>query len=159
MLTTTRMRARRIAQPAGTVEVPTALVLELVSASLASGTSIPRAFTAVGDSIEGPHGDYLARTGRSLLLGASWNEAWANPPETLAIIPKTLRYAWEFGAPSADSLAAAREASEKESLAGAKERAQRLGVSLVVPLGLCFLPAFIALAVIPIVATLAEQWF
>lgn len=152
-------RAHRMVDDAPEVPLPAAVIIELLSASLASGAAIPRALTAVGDSIEGHAGQFLSQAGRSLLLGAGWREAWEGAPQSLLIIPKTLRHSWEFGAPCAEALSAARSASEKEALTAAKERAQKLGVTLVVPLGLCFLPSFVALAVIPIVATLAEQWF
>ncbi|MDQ4104368.1 MAG: type II secretion system F family protein, partial [Actinomycetota bacterium] len=55
---------------------------------------------------------------------------------------------------AADMRASAREQSEV--------RAQRAGVLIAAPLGLCFLPAFLALGVIPVLIGLAAglvgQW-
>jgi pilus assembly protein TadC len=100
-------------------------------------------------------GTCLVRAGRSLLLGATWREAWEEAPAELRVLEEALVHAWEFGAPAAEALRSAREISEREALARAKAEAQRLGVRLVVPLGLCFLPSFILLAVVPLVAILA----
>jgi pilus assembly protein TadC len=155
----THMRAIHLTRQPEMPEVPLALVIELLSAAIASGASIPRALTAVGESLDSETGDALARVGRALLLGASWREAWHGTSDALDVLSKTLRYAWEFGAPCADALHAAREAAEREELTAAKERAQKLGVHLVVPLGLCFLPSFIVLSIIPLVVTLAGSWF
>jgi pilus assembly protein TadC len=35
--------------------------------------------------------------------------------------------------------------------------AQRAGVLITVPLGLCFLPAFVCLGIVPVIAGLAKQ--
>ena len=50
---------------------------------------------------------------------------------------------WERGG----SLRSGRQARDQEA-------AERLAVRLVVPLGLCHLPAFIALGIVPVVASL-----
>ena len=41
------------------------------------GASLPRALSAVGAAVGGQQGDELARGGAALLLGASWQSAWA----------------------------------------------------------------------------------
>ncbi|MDQ3055153.1 MAG: type II secretion system protein F, partial [Actinomycetota bacterium] len=38
-------------------------------------------------------------------------------------------------------------------------RAQRAGVALMAPLGLCFLPAFVCLGVVPVVVGIASRVF
>ena len=43
---------------------------------------------------------------------------------------------------------------ERESLAGAEDAARRVGVAAAVPLGICLLPAFMLLGVVPTVASL-----
>ncbi len=140
------------------VSVPISLVIELIAAGLHSGGSIPGVLVAVGENLKTNVGVALTRAGRSLLLGASWREAWNGAPRELRVVEEALVHAWEFGAPAAEALRSAREASEREALARAKVEAQRLGVMLVVPLGLCFLPSFILLAVVPLVVILAGGW-
>ena len=43
---------------------------------------------------------------------------------------------------------------ERESLARAEDAARRVGVAAAVPLGVCLLPAFLLLGVVPTVASL-----
>lgn len=148
-------RVRALRSTESGISVPTSLMIELIAAGLHSGGSIPRVLVAVGEAIETDVGTCLVRAGRSLLLGATWREAWEEAPAELRVLEEALVHAWEFGAPAAEALRSAREISEREALARAKAEAQRLGVRLVVPLGLCFLPSFILLAVVPLVAILA----
>uniref|UniRef100_UPI0025DFEAEA hypothetical protein n=1 Tax=uncultured Brevundimonas sp. TaxID=213418 RepID=UPI0025DFEAEA len=61
---------------AGGSRVDEALVLDLASAALACGASLPGALQALGEALEE---DELAVVGRALLLGADWDEAWDAP--------------------------------------------------------------------------------
>ena len=46
---------------------------------------------------------------------------------------------------------------ERESLARAEDAARRVGVSAAIPLGVCLLPAFLLLGVVPTVASLVAS--
>ena len=54
-------------------------------------------------------------------------------------------------------LHAAADAIRREAQDRSETAAARLGVWLVVPLGLCFLPAFFLIAVVPAVISLARE--
>jgi pilus assembly protein TadC len=126
---------------------------DLLAAVLRAGAPVDRAVSAVADALGGPLGERLDRVGRSLRLGAEPAEAWAH----LA------------GVPGADRLVAAavRSSASGGALAGALTRladdlrgdravtveaaAQRAGVLIVLPLGLCFLPAFVLAGLVPVV--------
>lgn len=150
-----RSRLRAIARvDSPEVDLPAALVIELVSTALASGTPIPRAFEVVGSAMDSDQGAGLAAVGRLLTLGATWTEAWLQGPRELFEIRDSLELSWSTGAPVAGLLASASARTRDRDLASAKARAQKLGVLVVLPLGLCFLPAFILLAIIPLLAHL-----
>lgn len=131
-----------------------ALVLDLAAAALGAGASLPGALSALGEALEEPE---LGVVGRALLLGATWDEAWRAPeapwcaPERLE---RCLRPGWEDGASPAPLLRASAEAVRQGRQAADEESAGRLAVRLVLPLGLCHLPAFVLLGVVPVVVSL-----
>lgn len=135
--------------------VDEALVLDLAGAALTAGASVPGCLSALGAALAEPE---LAMVGKALLLGGHWEEAWAVPQDDAWLARRRrlegcLRPGWEDGASpgpllvgSAASLRAGRSARDQEE-------AERLAVRLVVPLGLCHLPAFLALGVVPVVTS------
>ncbi|BCY05181.1 type II secretion system F family protein [Actinoplanes sp. L3-i22] len=132
---------------------------DLLAAALRAGAPVDRAAAAVADALGGPLGARMQRTARSLRLGAGPAEAWAH----LADVAGAERLA----------AAAVRSSASGGALAGALERlagdlradravaveaaAQRAGVLIVLPLGLCFLPAFLLAGLMPVlVAVLGD---
>jgi pilus assembly protein TadC len=61
------------------------------------------------------------------------------------------------GAPVADVLTRLSDDFRRAVRAASSAAAQRVGVQAVAPLGLCFLPAFVFLGIIPVVAGLAGE--
>lgn len=125
--------------------VDAVLVLHLVAAALRTGASIPRALAAVGTAAEQPT---LVRTGRLLLLGAAWEEAWGH--ESRSALAAALEPAWCDGANPLPLLEHAAASLRSRGHHRAKQAAARLGVRLVLPLGLCHLPAFVLIGVVPV---------
>lgn len=130
------------------------LVLDLVAAALHTGVSIPRALAAVGVVCGAPR---LERTGALLLLGADWEEVWGEDrewhdgsPVPHAALAQALEPAWCDGANPVPLLARATATLQARRDRAAREAAGRLGVRLVLPLGLCHLPAFVLIGVVPV---------
>lgn len=141
-----------------TADLP--LALDLLAACLAGGAALPAAADAVAGAVRGPCGVRLERVTAALAVGSSPGEAWSalaggQPDDPLAPAARVLARAAEGGTPAAS--AAARLAAEARAVsqAAGSEAARRLGVVVVVPLGLCFLPAFVLLGIVPAVAGLA----
>jgi hypothetical protein len=105
--------------------------------------------TAVDD--DGGVGAAMRRAGGALLLGATWTEAWADAPDALAPLADALEPAWVDGAAPGPLLRRAAASVRSTRHREAQEAAARLGVRLVLPLGLCFLPAFVLLGLVPVV--------
>lgn len=132
------------------------VVLELLEVAVGAGAPIPRALEAVGDAVGGEDGRALREVGAALVLGASWRAAWAGADQSgrLEAVTHALRGAWENGAAPGRALRAAGEAKRRESDRRTRTAAGQLGVRLVLPVGLCLLPAFVLIGLVPVFASL-----
>lgn len=151
----------------GHIEAPVsptdaAVLVELADAALRSGGSIPGTLIALGEAVGGADGGALARAGSVLVLGGSWDEAWLSPEArtvpragrasdgALRTLAEALEPAWVDGVPAGPLLRRAAERVRAGRSRHAREAAARLGVRLVLPLGLCYLPAFVLLGLVPV---------
>ena len=145
-----RRRSRRDPRHADPGPPDEAVLLDLVATALAAGVAVPVALDAVGEAVGTSDGDALRRVGAALALGASWADAWAGTaaPRTLAA---ALEPAWEDGVAAEPLLARAAARVRAERATRAREAAARLSARLVLPLGLCLLPSFVLLGLVPVV--------
>jgi Flp pilus assembly protein TadB len=134
-----------------------ALVLDLLAAALTAGTPPEHAMSAVASAVGGQAGHALDRVASRLRLGGAWDAAWADAPDTLDAVARALGLAVTTGAPTAELLRAAASDLRRRRHRQAQAAASRLAVRLVLPLGLCALPAFVAWAVVPVVLSLAGR--
>lgn len=154
MIVGRRVTARMVASATvPTSRVDEALVLDLAAAALACGASLPGALQALGEALEE---EELVVAGRALLLGADWDEAWNAPDneewrQRRRRLEGCLRPGWEDGASPAPLLTGTAASLRAGRRAADEEAAERLAVRLVLPLGLCHLPAFIVLGIAPVV--------
>ncbi len=124
-------RARRIDPTPG-------LALELVAVAVGGGGSLPAARSLVGDAL----GRYGPTQPRHQPSGRS------DPAERA--VTAVLLLATRSGAPPALLLRSEATRIRRDAVGAAQQRAAALGVWLMLPLGLCILPAFILLAVAPV---------
>ncbi|MDS1270020.1 type II secretion system F family protein [Lipingzhangella sp. LS1_29] len=135
------------------------IAVDLLVSAIRAGSHHAGALATVGTAIGGPLGASLERAARQLHLGARADEVWGrsgDPPE-LAALGRVLTRTGATGASPADALAAFAEECRDRLRAQYTARAQRVSVLVVLPLGLCFLPAFLLLGVLPFVVGLADQ--
>jgi pilus assembly protein TadC len=133
-----------------------ALVADLVAGCLAAGTLLPDAVAAAGEGAGGALGELCQAVASALRAGASPETTWAGwlADPRLAPIARTAVRTAHSGAATADELrrtAARLRVQRRSALQG---RVRQASVWIVVPLGLCFLPAFVLVAVVPLVAGL-----
>ena len=130
---------------------------DLLAACLRSGLPVPIAVRAVAQHMPSPAAAELSTIADRLALGADPHAAW-EVPETSPV--HKLARAARRSAHSGASLATVAQSVAAEVRAGALDlvaaRGQRAGVLITGPLGLCFLPAFLALGVVPVVIGLAS---
>ncbi|MBA9001889.1 type II secretion system F family protein [Thermomonospora cellulosilytica] len=147
-----RERGRRLA-----ADVPVAV--DLLAACLRGGVSWTEAAEAVADTIGGPLGEELRGVAARVRLGADPADAWlaltAEP--ALAALGRTVARAVDSGASLAPALTRIAADRRKQAHAAATARARAVGVYAVAPLGLCFLPAFVLLGIVPAVAGIARS--
>jgi pilus assembly protein TadC len=132
---------------------------DLLAVCLAAGTPVGAAVAAVGESVAGPLGVRLEATGALYRLGAAPRRAWAGTPPPVDALARTVVRAGESGSavvPALQRLAADRRSTERSHTEAAVRRA---GVWVLAPLGLCFLPAFLCLGVVPLVLGIAADVF
>lgn len=134
------------------------LAADLLAACIAAGAGPREAAEAVGESLGGPVGDRLARTAAELRLGGEPAEAWGRfgAIPGAAGLARCLERAGSTGAPAAEPVSRLAEGFRAERSRAAVARAQRAQVLITAPVGLCFLPAFLAVGVAPVVIGLAS---
>jgi Flp pilus assembly protein TadB len=135
------------------------LAAELMAACLAAGSGPEQAADAVGRSLGGPLGMRLIRTATELRLGAEPAEAWAHftaVPGSEGFV-RSMERAGAAGVPAVDQVTRLTAELRARRVREASVRARRVAVLVTGPLGLCFLPAFLAVGVAPVVMGLAES--
>ena len=134
----------------GDAGLPVPVVLELVCAALEAGlpteSALRAAFAVAGDEAGG----------HSLLGADAGRRTTAAPPQWIAMA-RALDLADRTGASAAVLLRSAASDERARRRAGVRLASGRLGVRLVLPLGLAVLPAFVLLGVAPVVLGLAER--
>jgi Flp pilus assembly protein TadB len=132
---------------------------DLMAACLRAGQPLSGTIDVTAEAVAGPLGDRLAWAGAQGRLGADPEEVWGvlaeEPP--LASLARAMIRAAQNGAPVADALTRLADDARHAARAASSAAARKVGVQAVAPLGLCFLPAFVVLGVVPVVAGLASQ--
>lgn len=140
-----------------TTQLP--ITADLLAACLAAGSTPGGAAEAVGRALEGPLGERLVRAAGQLRLGADPAAVWQRFGELpgSAGLSRCMERAGMSGAPAVEPVTrvAAELRAERARLGAA--RARRAAVLVTGPLGLCFLPAFLAVGVAPVVVGLSRS--
>ncbi|MFF7543688.1 type II secretion system F family protein [Streptomyces canus] len=133
------------------------LAADLLAACIAAGAGPVIAAQAVGEALGGPVGEGLARGAAEVRLGGEPGEAWRRLASTpgAGTLARLLERADVTGLPAAGPAAALAADARADWGRTATARARRAAVLVTAPVGLCFLPAFIAVGVLPIVIGLA----
>ena len=134
-------------------EIEATLLCDLARSGLKVGISIPSVLRALGHARRDPE---LVRVAAELVMDANWHEAWVDGPENSALLQKALQPAWEEGLSPLLLLEHTAATRREAMVAQAEESAAKLGVQLVVPLGLFLLPAFILLGILPVAFAILE---
>jgi Flp pilus assembly protein TadB len=140
------------------------VAVDLLAACLRGGTPWSNAVEAVAEAIGGPLGEELQGVAVQIRLGADPAVAWLSLTDEPALAPlaRTAVRAMQGGAPPAASLTRLARDQRHAARSAAATRARIAGIKALLPLGLCFLPAFVLLGIVPavagIAATLVTPW-
>jgi pilus assembly protein TadC len=155
-----RSVARRQQAPSASNDpLAAAASFDVFAACLRSGMAVSTAAAATASSAPPPMARLLSRAADMLALGADPATAWSNPTlpldnHTEALIRLARRSATS-GSALADGVAELADQSRRDAADAARAAAERASVLIAGPLGLCYLPAFLCLGIIPVVAGLA----
>jgi Flp pilus assembly protein TadB len=141
----------RVARLRAVADLP--LCADLLAAALRAGAPVDLAAAAVAAALGGPLGERLERTARSLRLGAAPTEAWAHLSDVRGsdrLAAAVTRTSMTGGA-LAGALARLADDLRSDRSVATEAAARRAGVLIVLPLGLCFLPAFLLAGLVPVV--------
>jgi len=128
----------------------------LLATALRSGSATGVASRQVCSALPGPAADRLAVVGDQLALGVDPERVWAAlaaDPE-LAPLGRALARAERTGAPIAGVVERLADDLATTGRLEVEDRARTVGVRAALPLGLCLLPAFLLLGIVPLVASL-----
>ena len=150
-----RTRARARARAPTSDDVAASMVLFAVA--LQSGCGVVEAIEQVALVAAPLAGAELSVVAAALRWGVSEDEAWREVSAAWARTAMALRLAREAGMAPSSLLLSGSEDLRSSRLAEVDVAAARLGVHLVVPLGVAFLPAFVLTTIVPVVLALARQ--
>ncbi|WP_243390203.1 pilus assembly protein [Bifidobacterium margollesii] len=162
-----RMRPTRwmplVARSAGmdAPPLPVTLMLELIAVAVRQGASIPRALQVIGVTSGTRLGRDMMCVASALNRGVEWNGAWTvvsprgREAEEFELIRGALEPSWRHGVSPLLRIAAQVERIDRDERQRIEREAAGLSVRLLMPMGLCFLPAFILIGVVPSIAAFA----
>lgn len=149
---TLQPRTERRRRDALTRELP--LVVDLMAACLAVGASPEAALTRVASAARPPMREELAALVTRLRLGADPSTVWEELGRHAELGPlgRSLARAVRTGASVADAMTRLAEDLRRTARTEMEGRARAVAVKAAAPLGLCLLPAFVLVGVVPLLA-------
>ncbi len=140
-----------------------ASALDVFAACLASGMAVAGAAAATAPSAPRPLARVLGRAAELLALGADAATAWSSvapaPDRHVEALTRLARRSAASGAALALGVAELADQSRQDAADTAAAAGERASVLIAGPLGLCYLPAFVCLGVVPVVMGLARDVF
>jgi pilus assembly protein TadC len=132
---------------------------DVLAACLRAGMAVSTAASATAPSAPAALARVLNRAADLLALGAEPATAWTSPGGPVGKHAEALlrlaRRSASSGTALAQGVTELADQSRHEAADAASAAAERASVLIAGPLGLCYLPAFVCLGIVPVVAGLA----
>lgn len=131
-------------------------LVRLLGAALRAGAAPGDGVRLVCTALPGAAATRLSGIPESLALGVDPARVWASlaDDEALAPLGRCLARAHETGAPVVAAVERLADELERTTRGQVEDRARAVGVKAALPLGLCLLPSFLLLGIVPLVAGL-----
>jgi Flp pilus assembly protein TadB len=132
-------------------------VVSLFGSALRGGAAPGAGVHLVCQALPGPAADRLRSLAAQLALGGDPVRVWAELARSdaeLAALGRAMARAHQSGAPVVAAVERLADALARTARADVEDRARAVGVKAAVPLGLCLLPAFVLIGIVPLVAGL-----
>lgn len=152
-----RLESRGTRDTREALERQAPLLADLLSATLAAGATMRDALQVSSEAVGSPSRESIGPVVVAIDLGADPATAWTTvgvPDAHRAIVDAVAR-AQDSGAPISVLLARVADDLRRERRREVEVAARSAGVRAVAPLAACFLPAFLLVGVVPVVASLA----
>ncbi|HVX44214.1 MAG TPA: type II secretion system F family protein [Mycobacteriales bacterium] len=135
------------------------VALDLLSIALRAGLPVTAAAGLVATALEGPLAEDLRRVGALCALGADPPMAWSHfrDDPLWSEVARSVARAADSGSALSGLLRRIAEDRRSEQEQAAHAAARRASVIAMAPLGLCFLPAFVCLGIVPVVVGLLSH--
>lgn len=131
--------------------------IQLLAMTLRSGCGVVEALEAVGSRHQDAVGAHLLTVASAMRWGVPDREAWGAVPDVWIPVARAFTLARRAGVPPGDLLLRVAEDLREAERARLETATAKLGVRVVIPLGLAFLPAFILTTVVPIVVAITSD--
>ena len=156
-----RRGMRRTSADTGALIAQAPVVADLLATAVSAGATIHEALSVVADAVDDPIREKVRSVAAAVHFGAGPHEAWSDWLDVPALTPIALAVirSQHSGSPVSSVLDAAAADMRQAHRADVEARARAAGVRAVAPLALCFLPAFLLVGVVPIVAGFAGSMF
>jgi Flp pilus assembly protein TadB len=134
-------------------------VVRLLGTALAAGAAPAAALEVVAEALPGAAARRLWPAATRLRLGADPVTTWASLAADPALAPlgRALARAQSGGVPVAAAVARLADDLARTARADVEDRARTVGVRAAAPLGLCLLPAFLLIGIVPLVGGLLRS--
>lgn len=152
-----RVRHRGARQPARSTEALGPEALELLALALQGGGALGEAARTVSLVLPKDAGQGLARVASALHQGRDTDQAWAAAGALWEPARRSLELARVAGVAPGPALRQTAADLRAGRIAAVEVGTARLGVRMVLPLGLAFLPAFVLTTVLPLVLALTRD--
>ncbi len=129
--------------------------VDLLASCLEAGAAPESALVSVSHALGGPVGEEFLSIHHRLEVGVDPAQVWrtvAAHPQ-LGDLGRAIGRAHQTGASVGEAVHRLSEELRARERAGVEERARSIEVKAAAPLGLCLLPAFVVLGVVPMVAS------
>lgn len=146
-----------------------ASTFDVLAVCVTAGMAVPTAAAAAAGTAPPGVGEVLRRAADLLALGADPDLAWSVPARSgrdgddsqaaCAALVRLARRSATSGAALAHGAADLAEQSRQDAAQAATAAGERAAVLIAGPLGLCFLPAFVCLGLVPAIVGLAGDLF
>lgn len=132
------------------------LAVDLLVACLGAGRPPTAALSAVASAVRGPVADELRAVTARLEMGADTLAVWRRLAQDPALGPLGRSFARATRSGSSVTAALSRCADDlrRRRRSSAQARARSVGVKAAGPLGVCFLPAFMVVGIVPTIVSL-----
>jgi pilus assembly protein TadC len=128
--------------------------LDLMGACLRAGQPLRTASITVGQAMGPPMGVLFNSVNHAISVGMSDEQAWKvlGDDPVIGEVARDIARCASWGTTTVEVLAHHSRALRRAAAQCRINRAKQVGVKSVLPLGLCYLPAFLLLGVVPVIA-------